>query len=851
MSAQRESAILDGIAEHLRTNFSTMLATGTGLALIVVFVLRAVVPMSTLITWCAVVVVWNISRQFLFSRYLDRPESGISARKWLLIFSVTTTLSGLFWGIGGAVLFPLSSPPHQVFLAFILGGAIAGVVGNYSSHLPTFFAYAAVAMAPLITRFLLVGDEMSLVMGGTLGIYLVTVSVLVINVNRSIRRSIELTVDNRALVDDLMRSKERYDLSLRGANDGIWDWDISGNKIYASPRLREMFGQHVLKPDDGPRRFMDAVHPDDRTAYRDAVVAHLKGETPYLNHEFRLAGTEGDGTRWMMIRGLALRDETGRAYRMAGSITDISTLKRADWALRNANERLEQEVEARTQQLSQSQERLSSILSGARDGIALVDVDGSVLEINDAAARDFGHEREDMMGRNFFDFVGDGTDEPSVRERVALLSNGAPRTFLSQTGGRWHEISVQPIFGDDGKVRRCSVIARDITERRELEEHLAASQKIEALGQVAGGVAHEFNNLLQAVVGYLELIKTKTGDQKDLDNLASRALRIALGGQTLTQGLLSYVGKGRVRPQVIDTTRFVKEFSQTLPGSMGDRYRVVTAIDDDLWPLSIDTGQLQASLLNLVTNARDAMPTGGTLTIEVANSTVSDAFVSKRHERVAPGDYVRISVKDTGLGMSENVLEHMFDPFFTTKAPGEGTGLGLSMVFGFIRHQSGGFVDVQSTAGKGTTVSIYLPRSTQVEVQPNSGPPAPTATARDVLVVEDNPAVLDSTKSVLEMLGHRVVTSGDGDSALAVLGSNSRFDILITDIVMPGRTNGISLATHARRTHPEIKIILMTGYDEKEFASNRSLPADREILQKPFRPEDLRKAIDRLYALAT
>ena len=283
-----------------------------------------------------------------------------------------------------------------------------------------------------------------------------------------------------------------------------------------------------------------------------------------------------------------------------------------------------------------------------------------------------------MIGRNFFEFTTNRDDEASVRQRVALLSSGEPRTFLNETEGRWFEISVQPIFGDDGKVRRCSIIARDITQRRELEEQLAASQKIEALGQVAGGVAHEFNNLLQAVVGYLELIKAKTGGKTELDGLAARALRIALGGQNLTQGLLSYVGKGRVHPQVIDTQRFVKEFCHTLPGLLGERYRVVTSFADEIWPVSVDSGQLQASLLNLATNARDAMPTGGTLTIEVTNSTVSQASAAKRRERTAPGDYVRISVKDTGIGMSPDVVEHMFDPFFTTKAPGEGTGLGLS-----------------------------------------------------------------------------------------------------------------------------------------------------------------------------
>ena len=305
-SEQREAAVRDGIVRHLRANLAAMLMTGSALALIVVFVMRSVVPLPLLLGWCAVVVVWNVSRQFLFARYLNRPESGIPARTWILVFSVTTTISGMFWGIGGVALFPPYSPPHQVFLAFILGGVIAGIVGNYSSHLPTFFAYAAVVMLPLISRFLYLGDEMSLVMGGTLVIYLVTVSALVINVNKSILRSIRLTVDNRGLVDDLLRTQERYDLSLRGANDGIWDWDISGNRLYASPRLAEMFGELALKEGDPPERFLDAIHPDDRDDYVKAVVAHLKGETPYLNHEFRLKGTEGENARWMLNRGLAL-----------------------------------------------------------------------------------------------------------------------------------------------------------------------------------------------------------------------------------------------------------------------------------------------------------------------------------------------------------------------------------------------------------------------------------------------------------------------------------------------------------------------------------------------------------------
>ncbi len=394
----------------------------------------------------------------------------------------------------------------------------------------------------------------------------------------------------------------------------------------------------------------------------------------------------------------------------------------------------------------------------------------------------------------------------------------------------------------------CS-FSRDITERMQAEERLRQAQKMETVGQLTGGVAHDFNNLLAVIHGSAELL----GDQVGADDPQVRAVIRATGrGAELTQHLLAFSRQQPLRPQSIDLAELTTGMLVLLKRTLGETIEIVTDQSSDLWPVLADPGQIESALLNLAINARDAMPEGGKLTIECMNACLDEAYVAQNPETAA-GDYVVMAVSDTGVGMAPEVREHAFEPFFTTKEVGKGSGLGLSMVYGFV-NQSGGHVTIYSEQGEGTTIKLYLPRSTEtaaVERKPATDE-VPVARGETVLVVEDDPEVRTLAVTLLSGLGYQVLEAATGAAALEQLGSPTRIDLLLTDVVMPGGMNGCELAVEVERRIPGIKVLYISGYPEDAIIHNGRLDADAELLQKPFRRADLaqaaRRALDGLSA---
>ena len=395
----------------------------------------------------------------------------------------------------------------------------------------------------------------------------------------------------------------------------------------------------------------------------------------------------------------------------------------------------------------------------------------------------------------------------------------------------------------DGTIRRIVGTVQDVTDRRLIEQQLAQAQKMEAIGNLTGGMAHDFNNLLNVIVLSLECLRDMREGDSELAALTDNALAAAFSGADLTHRLLAFARQQPLRPREIDVNALVSHIVRLITRTLGENIQVSLALDGGVWPIVADPAQLEASLVNLANNSRDAMPGGGRLSIATANHSL-DADYAAQHAEVAAGDYVVIAVSDTGTGMSREVASRVFEPFFTTKERDKGTGLGLAMVFGFVR-QSGGHISVYSEPGTGTTFRLYLPRGTA----PSAPEDAPMVRAlargagQTILVVEDNVPLREVVVRQLTELGYRTLEATDPPHALDLLG-REEVDLLLTDVVMPGGIDGAELARRARQLRPALKVLFASGFSATQIdGESRALPAEARLLTKPYSRKDLSEMI--------
>jgi len=383
----------------------------------------------------------------------------------------------------------------------------------------------------------------------------------------------------------------------------------------------------------------------------------------------------------------------------------------------------------------------------------------------------------------------------------------------------------------------------DITERREAEQQLHQAQKMEAVGQLTGGIAHDFNNLLAVSLGNVELAEEVVQSGGNVQPFLATVKRASERGASLTSQLLAFSRKQTLFPQVIDAGELVGDMTELLRRALGETIEVKVAVDGDLWPCEVDSSLLESAILNLAINARDAMPTGGALAIRITNVGPNHDEVADR-TGVEPGDYVLITVTDTGTGMARDVIDHVFDPFFTTKEVGHGSGLGLSMVYGFVK-QSGGHVVIDSEVGKGSSFKLFLPRSRKTKRDGKDGDndSVPQARCETVLVVEDDPDVRTLSVALLRSLGYEILEASDGKSALKILRSTPGVDLLFTDVVLPGGMSGPDLAAQALRRHPGIAVLYTSGYSDRPGYDGGGINSSGELLQKPYRKVDLARKV--------
>ncbi|WP_279358727.1 PAS domain-containing protein [Methylobacterium indicum] len=588
------------------------------------------------------------------------------------------------------------------------------------------------------------------------------------------------------------------------------------------------------------------IPPEDREAVRAEIERAIRTKTSYsLEHRVHLAdGSVG----WASSRAVPVLDADGRITEWYGAATDITERKRQEAASRDLTASLGRQVADRTAEL-----RLyGDIIQSSAAPICAFDTGYRLIAFNQAHSDEF-HRIFGIRVRigDVFPDLFPKDQAPVMRGLMTRALTGESYTVTEEFGDpglakpAW-EVTYSPLRDGDGRVIGAFHHARDISDRLRAESELAAtqealrqSQKMEAVGQLTGGLAHDFNNLLAGISGSLELMQTRLqqGRFKDVERYMAAAQGAAKRAAALTHRLLAFSRRQTLDPRPTDVNRLVAGMEELIRRTVGPSIALDVAARGD-WPALVDPSQLENALLNLCLNARDAMPDGGRITVETGNR-VMDAQAARRHD-LPEGEYLALSVTDTGTGMAPEVIARVFEPFFTTKPIGEGTGLGLSMIYGFAQ-QSGGQVRIASTVGEGTTVSLYLPRHdgpapSEAETAASAELPR-AAEGETVLVVDDEPTVRMLVTDILEDLGYTAIEAADSAAGLKVLRSDVRIDLLVTDVGLPGGMNGRQMAEAARETRPDLTVLLITGYAETAILGTGTLAPGMSVLTKPFAVE--------------
>ena len=706
---------------------------------------------------------------------------------------------------------------------------------------------------------------------------------------------IDITARKRA-EEALRAGEERLRLALAAGSLGDWSWDAATDMVTFSERAAAIFG---IPP--GPHmtwtemsKLIDPAHGPRVTAAVDAALAGKDGYgVDYLIHR-------PDGrSAWVHAMGRAIQHADGTTKGMIGTVQDVTERRETEERLREQTRTLETlnrigaalSAELELERIVQLVTDAGTELTGARFGAFFYNVINANGEaytlytlsgVDRSAFANFPMPRATAVFKPTFGGTGvvrsdDITADPRygqsaphygmpkghlpVRSYLALpvvsrsgevlgglfFGHPEPGRFTAGHESLMVGVTAQAAVAVDNarlysELRDLNTtlearVAANIAQREETEAALRQSQKMEAVGQLTGGVAHDFNNILQIVVGNLEMLQRNLPEEAArLRRAADNAMVGARRAATLTQRLLAFSRRQSLQPQPIDADRMVSSMAELLARTLGETIEMETVRGANLWRIEADPNQLENAILNLAVNARDAMPEGGRLTIETSNADLTQSYVAENRD-AQPGQYVMIAISDSGTGMDKDTLARAFEPFFTTKEIGRGTGLGLSMVYGFVK-QSGGHVKIYSEPGQGTTVKLYLPRQLKdlpEQTQADVAPAPEGSHVETILAVEDDAEVRAFSVEALRDLGYHVLEAQDGPSALRVLQNpNVAVDLLFSDIVLPGGLNGAQLAREARALHPGLKVLFTTGYARDAIVHHGRLDPGVELLGKPF-----------------
>ncbi len=635
--------------------------------------------------------------------------------------------------------------------------------------------------------------------------------------------------DRKRLEDEHIKTLKILNETGSIAKVGGWELNIATSQLtwtdetFRILEVEKQLDQTPVLPDG-----LSLFTSESRPIIEKAVQRAIEYGEPY-SLELEALTAKGNVV-WVYTNGKA-NYKDGEIVSLSGTIQDINTQKRAE---------INYEI-----QRKKTESRLALHIQNTPLGCVSFNRNFHITEWNKAAENIFGYSADEIIGLHVSGTIVPAEIKDEINEvfRLLLENDGGTQSTnenLTKDGRTilcdWYNT---PIMGDDGEVTGVTSLIQDITERKHLEEQLRQSQRMDAVGQLTGGIAHDFNNLLAVMIGNAEMLKLRSGEEKRSQEYVDTIIRAVDRASSLTNRLLSFSRQQTLLPVATNVTDRIDELTDMLQRSLGETIDLKAVHTPDLWLATIDPHQFENALVNLALNSRDAMPEGGTLTIKTANVTLDEAY-AKQHEEVTAGDYVRVAVCDTGTGMTADVLERVFEPFFTTKGVGEGSGLGLSMVYGFAK-QSNGHLMVYSDEGQGTTIKLYMPRSQEDLAQDVTKEELKkiASGSERILVVEDNENVREISVTILCQKGYEVVTAVDGKEAIKHLKDERHIDLLFTDVVLPGGIDGIEIAEQAKQLQPNIKVLFTSGYAENSIVHNGELDPSVTFVNKPYRRAEL------------
>ncbi|MCZ6770483.1 MAG: ATP-binding protein [Proteobacteria bacterium] len=848
--------------EQLRLAFAYEWAplASAAIAGVVALVVYGTVTTPVLAAW--LVLSWMVAFAWdrLFRAYHRTPASQSNTAKWGRLLTIRAGINGFLWGAAAIAITGAQPVILHAFIAFVIAGMTAGALMVSASYLPAFSAFAVPATLLLAAAYVGVGDVPHFVMAAMTVLFLVLSLGIAARWNSSIRASL-------GLQRELVASRQRFQDFAEAAADWYYEFDSahqnrsldsddrSDQAMFLRQLLNDLRSRDIADAGDADNEIFDRVNA--RHSFRD------------LNYSFDDAD---ERRRWVRISGKPIHDREGNFQGYRGVVSDITNQKKAEEILDGERTMLEKLA---------SDTSLPAVLNGVALWIeeAITDSRCSILLLDRETTLRRG--AAPSLGETFLKSIdgvriGSGgcscataaaQKELIVTEDIAVDSGWKETRELALTHGLRSCWSI-PVFARTKNVlgtlaiyratpslpaesdlrimRVASNLAGIAIERHRVEASQRRANRLESMGQLTAGVAHEFNNLLQAIVSGLNLLIDELPDAKKSRSRVETINRSAIQGRELIGNLLSFVGANQANTEVVAFGEVLKDTIDLLRPALGDSVDFQLKIEPDLWPVLCNRGELEAALMNLAINARDAMPDGGTIEIEAANINIDDHRVLWHGEIPVPGQYVQISIADNGTGMDPNTLDQVFDPFFTTKDVGKGTGLGMSMVYGFVRHHASGYIQIESEMDHGTSVTLYLPKTNRQvgrnrKINYHSAIDSPEGVK--ILVVEDDAIVRSALTTMLERIGFTIHQAGTGRDALEFMKEGLAVDLLLTDIVMTGGMNGVELSALAQKLNPPLKTLFMTGYSKEELMSDRIVREDANLLQKPFQVEELTSKI--------